>query len=121
VGDPTFVNAAARAMRRILIDRARAREGHAPARVAPIETSLPTLDSNAHCRARRRRPDRPRRGMEVLRARDERQHDVVMLRFFAGLSIDEAGLALGLSAGTIKNEWSYALAWLMREIETCRG
>ncbi|HLP84025.1 MAG TPA: ECF-type sigma factor [Phycisphaerales bacterium] len=116
-----FFGAAARAMRQILIDRAR----HLKAirgRAAELheDTGLPTLDSAAS----------PARAvddllaldtaMDSLRNRDERQHDVVMLRFFAGLNVEQTAAALGVSATTVKNEWSFARAWLMREIDRSR-
>jgi len=41
---------------------------------------------------------------------------VVMLRYFAGLSIEETAASLGLSPATVKNEWAFARAWLHREI-----
>jgi RNA polymerase sigma factor (TIGR02999 family) len=54
--------------------------------------------------------------LERLRRQDARKHTVVMLRFFAGLTVDEAAEALQLSPATVKNEWSYAKAWLHREL-----
>lgn len=113
-----FFGAAARAMRQILIDRAR----HLKAirgRAAELDEDggLPTLDSKAS----------PGRAvddllaldvaMESLRRRDTRQYDVVMLRFFAGLNVEQTAAALGVSATTVKNDWAFARAWLMREID----
>jgi RNA polymerase sigma factor (sigma-70 family) len=46
----------------------------------------------------------------------KRTADVVMMRIFAGLSVEETALALGVSEGTVKNEWKFARAWLRREI-----
>jgi DNA-directed RNA polymerase specialized sigma24 family protein len=40
-----------------------------------------------------------------------------MLRYFAGLSIEETAAALSLSPATVKNEWTFARAWLKRELE----
>ena len=114
-----FFGAAARAMRRILVDRARhVRATRLPAvPLSDHDEALPSLD-----------PDTPREriadelialdeALESLRSRDERQHDVAMLRFFAGLTVEETALAMGLSAGTVKNEWAYGRAWLRREID----
>jgi len=39
------------------------------------------------------------------------------LRFFGGLSIEETGVALGISPATVKREWATARAWLLREIK----
>ncbi len=116
-----FFGAAATAMRRILIDRARhvKATGLPRAGVDP-DAALPTLDSKGG--GERAADDLLALdvALDALRRRDERQHDVVMLRFFAGLTIDQTASALGLSSATIKNEWSYARAWLLREIERAR-
>jgi DNA-directed RNA polymerase specialized sigma24 family protein len=40
----------------------------------------------------------------------------VMLRYFAGLSVEETAAALDISPATVKNDWSYARAWLHREL-----
>lgn len=112
-----FFGAAARAMRRILVERARSRNrikrGGDRKRVefgdqlevvsADSEQSdeqLVALDSV----------------LEKLEAYDRRKCDVVMLRYFAGLSIEETAASLGLSPATVKNEWAFARAWLHREI-----
>jgi RNA polymerase sigma factor (TIGR02999 family) len=47
---------------------------------------------------------------------DDRQCRVVELRFFAGLTIDEAAEALGVSAATVEREWALARAWLYRQL-----
>jgi RNA polymerase sigma factor (TIGR02999 family) len=47
---------------------------------------------------------------------DERQARVVELRFFGGLSVEEAAAVLGLSPATIKREWSMARAWLFQQL-----
>jgi DNA-directed RNA polymerase specialized sigma24 family protein len=43
-----------------------------------------------------------------------------MLRFFAGLNVEQTAAAMGVSATTVKNEWSFARAWLMREVDRAR-
>ena len=48
---------------------------------------------------------------------DERQSRLVELRFFGGLSIEEAASALGISPATAKREWNVAKAWLARELK----
>ncbi len=111
-----FFGAAARAMRRILIDRARAarsaRDGKLRDAPLPVDSML-----NAESAA-----DDPEEllaldgALDSLRARDERQHEVVMLRFFAGLTVEQTAQAMSLSPATIKNEWAYARAWLLREM-----
>ena len=114
-GRAHFFGAAAIAMRRILVERARQaaalkRGGHltrveladepVKAQVAPDQMDMVALDGV----------------MERLARHDARKHEVVMLRYFAGLTIEETALALDLSAATIKNEWMIARAWLHREL-----
>jgi RNA polymerase sigma factor (TIGR02999 family) len=109
-----FFGAAARAMRRILVERARSRGRIKrggdrerveidPGRLEGSEsaTDLVGLDE----------------ALNRLEAEDARKAEVVMLRYFAGLSIEETGAAMGLSPATVKNEWTFARAWLKRELE----
>ena len=103
--------AAAEAMRRILVDAARrkktARQVHAgldAEAVAAPETleDLVALDA----------------ALDRLAADDPVKADLVKLRYFAGLTLPEAAAALGLSERTAGRHWTYARAWLRREIET---
>src|SRR5579862_6422253 len=48
---------------------------------------------------------------------DERQSKVVELRFFGGLSVEEAAAVLGISAKTVKRDWSVAKAWLYADLD----
>ncbi len=119
-----FFGAAARAMRHILIDRARhVKATRIKAGSVEHEDMLPTIDSTAPGAVSDAAGDLLLldSSMESLRSRDERQHEVVMLRFFAGLTIEQTALAMGLSTGTVKNEWTYARAWLLREMERARA
>jgi RNA polymerase sigma factor (TIGR02999 family) len=52
-----------------------------------------------------------------LEAEDPRRAEIVMLRCFAGLSEAETGAALGLTDRTIRREWRFIKAWVMRELE----
>ena len=52
----------------------------------------------------------------ALASIDDRQCRVVELRFFAGLTIDEAAEALGVSSATVEREWALARAWLYRQL-----
>jgi RNA polymerase sigma factor (TIGR02999 family) len=56
--------------------------------------------------------------LDALSSRDARQCRVVELRFFAGLSINEAAEALGVSAATVEREWAMAKAWLYQRLST---
>jgi RNA polymerase sigma-70 factor, ECF subfamily len=54
--------------------------------------------------------------LDALSSIDGRQCRVVELRFFAGLNIDEAADALGVSPATVEREWALAKAWLYRQL-----
>ncbi|MDA1265266.1 MAG: ECF-type sigma factor [Planctomycetota bacterium] len=103
-----YANAAALAMRRILVDRARARaserNGGTHERV-PIEwadgTSEESLDFLALDAA-----------LEQLSRIDARGFEIVQLRFFAGLSVEETARVTGESERTVKREWATARLWL---------
>lgn len=56
--------------------------------------------------------------LERLAAMDPRQGRIVELRFFGGLTIEETAEVLTVSPATVKNDWSFARAWLYRELET---
>jgi len=106
-----FFAAAATAMRRILIERARhyQRIKHGSSaerveldsgmmRVDPALINLVAVDE----------------ALTRLEATDPRKAEIVSLRYFAGLSIEETAGALDLSPATVKNEWAFARAWLFR-------
>ena len=59
--------------------------------------------------------------LDALSAIDSRQCRVVELRFFAGLKIDEAAEALGVSPATVEREWALAKAWLYRQLSSHAG
>ena len=58
--------------------------------------------------------------LDALSAHDTRKAELVKLRYFVGLTIDEAAEVLGISAPTAKRDWTYARAWLYRTIEASR-
>jgi RNA polymerase sigma factor (TIGR02999 family) len=104
-----FFAAAAEAMRRILIDRARHKNsrkaGGGRRRVDLNEIEL-TLDE----------PDLELLALDdalrELERKDPRKAEVVKLRFFAGLTTAQAARALGVSTSTAENDWAYARSWL---------
>ena len=65
-----------------------------------------------------RRPDTPilDRPLTRLEQSDPRKAQIVSLRYFAGLSIEETASALDLSPATVKNEWAFARAWLYKAL-----
>ena len=107
------VGIAAMSMRHILIERARARDaqkrGGGRARVTLEEGLLAgdaqTVDLLAVDEALTR-----------LAGIDARQARLVELRFFGGLTVDECAEVLGVSPATVKRDWTFARAWLQREI-----
>jgi RNA polymerase sigma factor (TIGR02999 family) len=102
-------------MRRILTDNARRK--HALRRGGNA-THLSLEDLDLACPM----PDEQllalHEALERLAAHDPLKAELVKLRFFAGLSLAEAAKLLELSAPTAKRHWSYARAWLFREIKT---
>ena len=58
--------------------------------------------------------------LDKLERHDKRKADVVMMRYFAGLSIEETAAALGVSPATVKNDWTFARAWLNNELSKDR-
>jgi RNA polymerase sigma factor (TIGR02999 family) len=108
-----FLGIAARSMRQILVERARARGAQkrwagldrvslsdALAVAGEPQAMLPALDE----------------ALDRLETLDAEQARIVELRFFAGLSIEETAEALGVSPATLKRRWNLARAWLHREL-----
>lgn len=110
-----FFGIAAQAMRRILVDRARAahaaKRGGDAVRVELSEHDLTRDPLDVDVLAL----DRALRRLESLEPRWCR---VVELRYFAGFSVEETAEALSLSPASVKRDWSLARAWLYREIST---
>jgi len=112
-----FFMAAARAMRRILIERARQKarlkRGGDQQRVPLQELDLATnADSETLLLVEE--------AMERLADTDAVKARLVELGFFTGLSLEEAAQVLGVSTPTAKRYWAYARAWLFQEIERLR-
>ena len=108
-----FVGIAARSMRQILVERARARGAQkrwgalnrvsitdSLALASDPESMLPALDE----------------AIDRLEQIDAEQAKIVELRYFAGMSVEEAAEAMGISPATLKRRWSLARAWLFREL-----
>ena len=110
---PQFVGIAARSMRQILVERARARGAQkrwgALDRVSLVESLVGTSGEEAMLPALDE-------ALTRLEAIDAEQSRIVELRFFAGLSIEEAAAAMNMSPATLKRRWSLARAWLFREL-----
>ena len=110
-----FFAAAAEAMRRILIDNARRkqtlRHGGAAERVNLDGLELAANMDDEQLLAMNEALDR-------LRDHDARKAELVKLRFFAGLTIEQAARVLKISEPTAKRDWAYARAWLYRELNS---
>jgi RNA polymerase sigma factor (TIGR02999 family) len=110
-----FFGIAAQMMRRILVDHAR--QQHAAKR-GGAEPKL-SLDEAVHVSAERAVDvvalDE---ALTALAALDPQQSQIVELRFFGGLTIEETAEVLGVSPATVKRDWSMAQAWLYRELRT---
>ena len=108
-----FFAIAARLMRRILVDHARA---HVAAKRGGPGWKVPLAD---HLRATLP-PDVDVLDLDAALCRletvDSRLVDLVVLRFFGGLTVEEAAAALAMSPATVKRDWSRARAWLFREL-----
>ena len=108
-----FFSAAGEAMRRILIEHARAKRG--PKRgggLKKLPLDVVDLASDDD-------PDQILALDEAISRLEEKDPDsarVVRLRFYAGLSVEETASALGVSARTVKREWAFARAFLVREM-----
>ena len=111
-----FFAAAAEAMRRILVEKARRKrrlrhggnlqklplDENDPAIVSPVdETDLLAVDE----------------ALDRLEAASPRRAQLVKLRYFVGLTLPEAAEMLGVSQSTAEADWTYAKAWLKREME----
>lgn len=127
-----FFGLASQMMRRILVDHARKRSavkrGDDPVRI--------DLDDLIHGRGAGADPDlqlqfasvdaqldlgRVDEALQRLELLDPRQGKLVELRFFGGLTLDEAAEVLKVSVATAKRDWAFARAWLQRELEASVG
>jgi RNA polymerase sigma-70 factor (ECF subfamily) len=113
-----FLGIAARLMRRVLVDHARTRgyqkRGGGAERVilddARLVAAEPPLDVVELDRA-----------LEAFTTVDARRSQVVELRFFGGLTVDETAEVLHVSAETVKRDWRLAKLWLLRELKGDAG
>ncbi|MFN0136587.1 MAG: ECF-type sigma factor [Phycisphaerae bacterium] len=120
-GRAHFYAAAIEAMRRILIDHARAkaaaiRGGPEGRRAAVSLASLPDPNSETESAGFLILDE----AIVRLESVDAEATAVVRLRYFAGLSIEEAAAVIGVSAPTVKRSWAFARGWLKEAIEAGR-
>jgi RNA polymerase sigma factor (TIGR02999 family) len=108
-----FFGIAARSMRQILVERARARGAQKRWGGMNRVTLTETIAAASHEDALLPALDEALSRLEAL---DPEQAKIVELRYFAGLSIEETATALALSPATVKRRWTMARAWLFREL-----
>lgn len=112
-----FLAIAALSMRQILVQRARARKatkrGGDPIRIELDDRLLPPFAAGEQDEIDLVALDG---ALDTLAELDPRQAKVVELRYFGGLSVDEAAAALDISPATVKRDWTLARAWLKREL-----
>lgn len=110
-----FFAFSAHLIRRILVDHARrrnrAKRGGLAERITLLEMADPALEKNPDLEAL----DEALAGLEKV---DPRKAAVVELKFFGGLTLDEIGAQLGVSAETVSREWRRARAWLYSSLQT---
>ncbi|HXR48522.1 MAG TPA: sigma-70 family RNA polymerase sigma factor [Candidatus Limnocylindrales bacterium] len=116
-GRAHFFAAAAEAMRRILIDNARRkhalRHGGGQQRVDILEQDIAAGADNEQLLV-------INEALDKLAAQDKQKAELVKLRFFVGLTIEETAEILAISVPTAKRYWIYARAWLHAEISTAQ-
>jgi len=113
-GRAHFFGAAARAMRQVIVDAARARRRDkrgGGARPTPLD-DLGTLVAPAPSEEILALDE----ALQSLETVDPRASRVVECRYFAGLSVEETAGALGISEATVKRDWTTARAWLHRTL-----
>jgi RNA polymerase sigma factor (TIGR02999 family) len=112
-GRAHFFAAAAQAMRRILIERARSKRavrhggGQQLLDIDQVDVASPTADDQVLAISE---------ALERLAAKDPVEARLVEFRYFAGLTVEEAAGLLGISPRTARNYWAHARAWLYHEI-----
>jgi RNA polymerase sigma-70 factor, ECF subfamily len=105
-----FFGIAAQAMRRLLVDHARARKQQKRDGGEQVELTVNIQQPDANIVDVLELND----ALERLAALDPRQVQVVELRYFAGLTVEETAAAMGISPATVKREWTVARAFLRR-------
>ena len=116
-----FFAAAAEGMRRILIDNARhkraVRHGGELAKVSTDATGFdaasPTENSEELLLVNE--------ALDALAVHDTRKAELVKLKYFAGMTLEEIAEVQGVSLRTVKRDWSYSRAWLFNEVTRLRG
>jgi RNA polymerase sigma factor (TIGR02999 family) len=107
-----FFGAAAEAIRRILIDQARKRQTQKHGK----DFGRVELDDQIEAPMRDEKLIRLDEALETLESEDPQKAQLVKLRYFAGLTIRESAKVLDISTSTADRYWTYARAWIQREM-----
>jgi len=108
-----FFGIAARLMRRILVDEARKRNS---AKRGGSQIQVPLDDATSLADEQSANVAALDDALKQLEKIDARQGQIIELRFFGGLSIEETANVLQVSAGTVMRDWTFARAWLRNEM-----
>jgi RNA polymerase sigma factor (TIGR02999 family) len=112
-----FFGIAARIMRRILLnyarDRSRVKRGGSAIQVSLSDVAIISTEKSDELLALDE-------ALQRLAAFDERKSQVVELRYFGGMSVEETAEVLKVSPATVMRDWSIAKAWLARELDDAR-
>jgi RNA polymerase sigma factor (TIGR02999 family) len=108
-----FLGAASEIMRRILVDHARRHRAAKRGKGASLVTWNEAIGAGGTDNVEILALDE---ALSRLGEMDERLEKVVVLRFFGGLTVDEIACFLGVSAPTVKRDWSTSKSWLYREL-----
>ena len=109
-----FLRTSARLMRHILVDHARVRLAQ---KRGGADRRVPLDEAVAICAERTVDLIALNSALEILAQVDIRKSQVVEMRFFGGLSIDETAEALDVSPETVKRDWRVAKVWLLRHLD----
>ncbi len=110
-----FFRAAAEAMRRVLIDRARRKHtqrhggGYQRVELESFDPAVPDADQQLLAL---------HEALDRLALEHPVQAELVKLRYFAGMTNEEVSEVMGISISTVKNYWAFSRAWLLKEIES---
>jgi len=108
-----YLSAAAHEMRQILVDHARAKKAEKRGGSATLLTLSDERDIECE-------PEVDvlalNEALETLGQKDQSKLQIVEMRYFSGLTLDEIALELGFSVATVKRKWTAARAWLFREL-----
>jgi len=114
----TFLSIASRAMRSVLVDYARkrsyAKRGGNPVRISMTDATLSSEQPGEEVLALHQ-------ALKRLAELDPRKSQIVELRCFGGLGVEEVAEVMTVSPSTVKREWEKARAWLRRELEQGQG